>query len=116
MRKSLLSRSAGRAFVAVLAVWMTVFAMFETVHRHGPLPQATDHSSLTQPAQGTANQAVCLACVASHTPVQVVGDQVSVPAPQDTAAAILNTHEELLRSELFATLTSRGPPASDIQA
>jgi len=116
MRKSLLSRTAGRAFSALLAVWMTVFAVGGVVHHHGPFPQATDHSSLSQSAHGTAQQDVCLACLASHVPVSAAVAHVVSPVLQDTEAIVSDLHGASPRSSLFAVLPSRAPPALSSQA
>lgn len=116
MRKGLLSRTAGRAFIALLAAWMTVFAMAEGVHHHGLPGPATDHSSLTQPAQKTAQQDVCLACLASHVPVAPADDHVAIPVPQGTEAIVSDMHGASPRSSVFAQVPSRAPPAIPAQA
>jgi hypothetical protein len=116
MRNGLSFRPASRVFAALLAAWMTVFAMAEVAHHHGLLPPSQD-ASITKPSQGSSARDVCLACLASHVPVPAAGDHVYLSVPQDAVSIVSDVNGSSLREALFAVLPSRAPPIrSYIQA
>jgi len=111
MKQSLSFRPRSRILRAILAAWMTVFAMAEAVHTHGPLVAGTNQSSLAQPAAGGIQRDICLACLASHTPVPAADAPAALLAPQEEKAILPVGDEGSLRCDLFPSLTSRAPPA-----
>jgi len=111
MKQSLSFRPRSRILRALLAAWMMVFAMAEAVHTHGPLVAATNQSSLSQPVAGGVQRDICLACLASHTPVPAADSPAALLAPQVEKAILSVEDEGSLRSTLLPSLTSRAPPA-----
>ena len=111
MKQSLSFRPRSRILATLLLAWMTVFAMAEAVHTHGPLVPVTKQLSVAPSAAGPSRPDICLACLASHSPVPAAGAQIIVPVPQDAKAILHSEAERSLHSAQFVSLPSRAPPA-----
>jgi len=106
------SRPLRRAWVALLAAWMTVFAVIAAVHNHAPRTSPSRHAAMTSPAAGSLQVGSCPACLASHVPVQTPDAPLVLAAPVEAHGAPAVCRPQQVRSASLTIRSPRAPPAS----
>ena len=106
------TRPIRRAWVALLAVWMTIFAVLAAVHNHTPQAFMSRHTALAGPVAGALQVGSCPACLASHVPVQTPDTPVVLSAPAENRGTAPACRPQQVRSACCSIRSSRAPPAS----
>jgi hypothetical protein len=106
-------RTRSRIFVALLAVWMTVFAVVAAVHNHGPLfGPPSGGASLDRTALGTSPAGHCFACLASHVPVPVANGRITFSVPHREQVARSIPGVSVVTSQFYRSFPARAPPST----
>ena len=110
------SRACRRFLVALLAVWMVVFAVVTAAHNHGLPEPISKRTALNRPVAEAAQGSTCFACLASRVPVSAPEEPIALPAPCPTAEAPLAQPLDAARHGSIRALSSRAPPSFPVAA